>query len=173
MPSCGWKDRIGSLTLTFSQPTAQHCDGLFAKRGAPAFASFAQALHVRTGAQGDVLTAQAGEFCRAQSGLHGQQQQGSIASSAPGVEVRRGEQSFNFDRREEADRSTHVAFTLHGEYALRQSVVFRRMQRNVAEERMDGSQTHVAATGAILPILFKVIEKGAEEWSIQIRHDQL
>ncbi len=107
----GWKDRIGSVTLTFSQPTAQHCDGLFAKRGAPAFASFAQALHMRTGAQGDVLTAQAGEFCRAQSGLHGQQQQGSIASSAPGVEVRRGEQSFNFDRREEADRSTHVAFT--------------------------------------------------------------
>src|SRR5216684_7151421 len=109
MPSCGRKDRIGSLPLTFSQPTAQHCDGLFAKRSAPAFASFSQALHVCTGTQGDVLTAQAGEFCCPQTGLHGQQQQGSIASSAPGVEVRRGKQSFNFDRREEAESEEHTS----------------------------------------------------------------
>src|SRR5712671_4817428 len=128
---------------------------------------------MRTGAQGDVLTAQAGEFCRAQSGLHGQQQQGSIASSAPGVEIRRGEQSFNFDWREEANRSTHVAFTLHGKHALRQTVVFRRIQRNVAKERMDGSETHVAAAGAVVAFLLKMIEKGAEERSIQIRHSQL
>src|SRR6266481_2009120 len=67
IPSCGRKDRIGSLSLTFSQPTAQHCDGLFAKRSAPAFASFSQALHVCTGTQSDVLTAQVGEFCCAQS----------------------------------------------------------------------------------------------------------
>ncbi|MGY4319331.1 hypothetical protein ACVWW1_008658 [Bradyrhizobium sp. JR3.5] len=70
------------MPLTFSQPTAQHWDGLFAKRRAPAFAFFSQALYVCTGTQGDVFTAQAGEFCCAQSGLHGQQQQGTIASSA-------------------------------------------------------------------------------------------
>ena len=87
------------MTPTFSQPTAQHRDGVFAKWGASGFSSFAQALHVRTGTQDNILTAQAGKFLRAQSGLHGQQQQGSIASSAPGAEVRRSEQGLDFDRR--------------------------------------------------------------------------
>ena len=125
------------------------------------------------GAQGDVLASQAGEFCRAQSGLHGQQQQSSIASSAPSVEVRRREQSIYFDWREEADRSAHVPFAWHGEHALRQGVVLRRMQRNVAKERMDSGETHVAAAGAVVALLFKMIEKGAKEPGIQIRHGQL
>jgi hypothetical protein len=107
------------LTPTFAQPTPEHPDGVFAKWGAPGFSSFAQALHVRTGAQDDVLTTQAGEFCRAQTGLHGQQQQGSITSTAPGAQVWRREQGLDFDRREKADWCTYVPFTWHGEHTLR------------------------------------------------------
>ena len=59
------------------------------------------------------------------------------------------------------------------EHALRQGVVLRRMQRNVAKERMEGGETHVAAAGAVIAFLLKMIEKGAEERSVQIRHGQL
>src|SRR5215831_1502252 len=123
--------------------------------------------------QDDVLTAQAGEFRRPQSGLHGQQQQGSITPSAPGAEVRRSEQGLDFHRREEADWSTYVPLTLHGEHTPRQRVVLRRMQRDKAKERVEGGETHVAAAGTVVAILLKMIEKGAEEWSIHIGHGQL
>ena len=38
---------------------------------------------------------------------------------------------------------------------------------------MDGSQTYVATSGAVVALLLEVIEERAEECRIQIRHGQL
>ena len=93
------------LALAFSQPIAQHDDGVFAQGRAAALAALALASHVRAGAEHDVLAAKTDEFGGAQSGLDGQHQQRPIAPPRPGGEVGRGEQRVDFERREKVDRT--------------------------------------------------------------------
>jgi hypothetical protein len=95
------------------------------------------ASHVGPGAEHDVLAAQAEEFGGAQPSLHGEQQQRPVATPTPGIEVRRGEQSGHFDRREKVDRSPQIAFARHSEHALRQGAVLWCVQGHVAEKGMD------------------------------------
>ena len=54
-----WKDRIGWLSLALAQPSAQHRDGMFAKRRIANLAPFALASNVRCRAKHDVVAAKA------------------------------------------------------------------------------------------------------------------
>lgn len=76
----GWKDRLVRLAMTFTQPTAQHENSVFAQRRATTLSAFALASYVGTGAEHDILTAKAGELCGAQPGLDSQYQKGPITA---------------------------------------------------------------------------------------------
>ena len=120
------------------------------------------------GVEHDVLAAQTEKFGGAQTGLHGKQQQCSIATPAPSVEVGRRQQSGHFGRSEKVDRPPRIALARHGEYPLRQGAVLGCVQRHVAERIMDSGEADVATAGAIVAFLFQMIEEGAEERSVQI-----
>jgi hypothetical protein len=93
---------------------------------------------------------------------------GSAATPIPGIEVRRGEQSGHFDRREKVDWSPQIAFAWHSEHALRQGAVLWCVQGHVAEKGMDRGEADVATAGAIVAVLFEMIEEYAEERGVQI-----
>ena len=89
------------------------------------------------------------------------------------MEVRCGEQRIDFLAGKELDRPANVTLAGHGAHALRQATVLGCMQSDIAEERVNGCQTHVAAAGAVIAILYEMIEKVAEQRCIEIRHYQL
>ena len=86
-----------------------------------------------------------------------------IASSEPGVAVGGGEQSIDFQTREEADERARKALAGDGQNTLDLRRVGRQLEGGVAKERMNSSQPQVAAAHTQALMLLEVIEK---------RHDQ-
>src|SRR5260221_95828 len=86
-----------------------------------------------------------------------------IASPEPGVMVGGGEQSIDFQTREEADERACKALAGDGEHTLDLCRVGRQLEGGVAKERMNSRQPQIAAAHAHALMLLEVIEK---------RHDQ-
>lgn len=116
-----------------------------------------------------MFATKADDFGSTQTGLHGQQQKRPVTAPAPAAEVGSGEQGGDFDAGEEGDGWANITLARDGENPLCQCAVFRRMQGHIAEEGMDGGKTDIAATGAVVAVVFEMIEEGAEERGVEIR----
>jgi hypothetical protein len=154
--------------MALGQPATQHGDGIFAKWGVADLAPLALALHMRRRTEHNVLAAKAEKFGGAQPSLHGQQQQGPIATPAPAIEIRSSKQGGDLDRREERDWSAKMALAWHSKDALCQRAMFRRVQRNVAEEGMDSGETDIATAGAVIALPFEMIKERTDKRCIEI-----
>ena len=96
-----------------------------------------------------------------------------VATSQPSRSIRRRQQSFDLRPGQKTHQCTWLPLVGNRQHALDDSAVRRRFQRGVAEKGPDGRQTQVAASGAIVPTVFQVFQKRADEGGIQIVQTQL
>lgn len=100
----GGEQRRAGIVSLLGQPVPQDGDGVAGQRDGPVLAALAVAGDVRAGAVVDVGVREAEELGDPQPGLHGQQQQGVVASSGPGGRVAGAQQCLDFGFGEIADQ---------------------------------------------------------------------
>jgi hypothetical protein len=114
------------------------------------------------------LTAKPNQLGNPQTGLHGNQDEGSIATADPGGTIRNREQCIDLFSVEELDRPPNMAFIGHRQDPLAVQGMRGFFQSHVPEERVDGSQPNVPRTSAVFASAFQVIEEETKEGSIKV-----
>jgi len=128
------EQRIGGPSAAFGEPGTGDRGRGGGQRGDPLLAAFAQAADVRSGVQADVGAAERGEFGDPQAGLDGQDQQGVIAATGPGVSVRGGEKRGDLGLGEVGDQPAIEAFGGDRQDALDDCGVLGVAQRGEPEQ---------------------------------------
>jgi hypothetical protein len=125
-------------------------NSVFTQWRATAFATLAFASYVCAGAKQNVFAAKPDKLRGTQAGLDSQCQKRTITATRPCREVGSGKQRIDLNLRQISDRAARIALARHGQDALRYRAMFWRVQRDISEEGMDCSETHVATAGAVL-----------------------
>jgi hypothetical protein len=162
------KDWILGLTLAFPQPRAYHLCRFWTERRATQFPAFPEAAHVGPRPQHDVLAVQPNQLGNPQTGLHGNQDKGSIAAPDPRGTIRNGEQCIDLFSGEELDRLSNVAFIGRRQDPLAMPSVRRLFQSHVSKERVNGSQPNVPRASAVFANALQLIEEKTNEGSIEV-----
>ena len=126
----GREQRVVAAPGSFARARRAATASAGAVRGtARCLASFAFAADVGAGAEGDVAAVEAGELGDAQPGLHGEQQQGPVASAFPSVRVGRGDEGVDLGGGEERHDRLVEPFRRDGQDPLDQQGVLGVAQR--------------------------------------------
>lgn len=121
-----------------------------------------------TGTELHVLAVQLDELRDSQSRLHGEEQQGMVATVDPALAIGSGEKRFRFRRIEERHQGPLEAFVRDGQDALDERRMVRREQCRVAEQRVNGGQPSIAGAHAIVSLFLQVLEESADRRRIEV-----
>ena len=150
------------------KPRVQDRFGGRHERRASLFAAFADGVHVGADGEGHVLAGESGELGDPQSGLDGEREHGVIASSGPGGQVAGVQQRVDLGVGEVGDEVAFGSFGWDGEHALDGAGVFGVVQREVAEQGVDGGQAVVAGGGAVVAVAFEVIQERGDQRRVEL-----
>jgi hypothetical protein len=164
----GWEQRVARLSGALSEPDLQQRRDRAGERDDPLLAALALAGDAGAGAERDVAAVQADELGDPQAGLNGQQQQNPVSSSFPSGLVRSGDQGVDLDGGQERHDPLVEPLRRDGQDALDEQGVLGVTQRGVAEQRPDGGQPGVAGPDAVVPLGFKVVQKGCDRGGVQV-----
>src|SRR5689334_3786106 len=96
-----WEKELASNRPRFGHPSLQDLPSGFGDGSAALLPTFPDALNVRTGAKGNIVTAKPGKLREAQAGLQGNKQQGVISPADPASAVDSSKQRFDLRSRQE------------------------------------------------------------------------
>src|ERR1700730_17830849 len=91
-----------------------------------------------------------------------------VAPAQPCIPFGRRQQRIDFKTSEKANQSTLLAFIGNSQYSLNEAGVLWRFQRGVPEERSARGHPEISASHAVMPAMFQIVEKGADQWCVQI-----
>jgi hypothetical protein len=128
---------------------------------------------MRASAQMDIAETEADQFRRPQARLRRKRQQSVVAPPGPSRAVRCVQQRIQFRLSEEGNKLSVKALAGNSEQALDDGGMLWMPKRRVPEQRTDGGEPGITGAGTIFPLLFKVVEAGADERRIQIADVQL
>jgi hypothetical protein len=95
-----------------------------------------------------------------------------VAPPEPGVAIRSGKQSIDFQTREETDERVREALAGDGEHALDLCRVGRQLKGSVTKERVNSGQPQVATANAQPLMLLEVIEKRCDQRCVDLFESQ-
>src|SRR5208283_4665387 len=96
-----------------------------------------------------------------------------IAASDPCRAIRCIQQSLHFPGIEVLDIALHIAFAWHAQDFLAMKHISWLMNGNKPEERTDGRQSCIAASGSVFSCGFDIVQKKSDQLSIKISNAQL
>jgi hypothetical protein len=167
-PADAGKYRILGHAVEFSQPAPQYHRSFITKRCCALLSALSYALHMGSGAQCDVLTANSNQFRHPQACLDCDGEKGSISTADPSRRVWGGDQGIGLFAVEELNQLALVALVWHGEHVLALQSMGGLLQGDVSKEGMDGSQPGIAGASAVASIPFEMLEKLTDEGCIKI-----
>jgi hypothetical protein len=100
--------------------------------------------------------------------LHRQQDQCVVPTPRPGSLIRRGEQGVDLLSTQERYERALEALCRDGQYALDLSGMRRRLEGDVAKERVDRGQAQVARSGRHGTSILQVIEEGNHQRGVDV-----
>ena len=106
---------------------------------------------------------------KAQPRLDGDQKKRIVASSRPGLAIRRQQQGFDLRMREKVHQFFVLALGRHREDPLNQARLSRILIGGESKERANRREAEIAAAGGIVTAFFQIIEKSTNQWRIQVR----
>jgi len=165
---CGEK-YVGALGRWPFQPGFQHRNGLLGEGRAAFLPSLADAAHVRAGVEGEGFAPQADQLRKSQTRLQGQKQQRVVAPAEPGAAVRGSHECLDLRTGQKAHLAPKMVLAWNGEDALKVSATRGLIQAGEMAKRTDGGETQITGTGAVVALLFEVVEESADKTDIEIR----
>ena len=100
--------------------------------------------------------------------MDGGDQEGVVAASDPAGPVGGGEQGVDLFGFEEGDVGSLGAFGGDGQDPSDQAGVFGMFQGCVSVERVDGRQSGVAGSDAVVTAVFEMVQEGADQDGVEI-----
>jgi len=158
----------GAVPRRLVEPRPESDSGVPCQWGASFLPAFADAPHVRAGAEMDGVPVQADQLGEAQAGLGREQQQGVVAAAEPRRPVGRGKDRFDLDAREEMHFTLIVSLARYREHALDEGTVSRLFEGYKPEEEADGSQAQVACRDAGAALRLEIGQERADERRVQL-----
>jgi hypothetical protein len=156
-----------------SKPSGEAAVGVSTERRASLFATLTLTAEMGSGTSRDVLAPELDELGNTKSSLDRDQEEHAIATAGPGRLGRSIEKRLDLRPTQECDRMANVALVRHREDALTLKGVCGFADRDVAEERSCGRQSHVSGARSVAALRLEVVEESADEGGVEPLESEL
>jgi len=151
-----------------SQPALQILGGIRPQWNRALLATLAVNTHPRRGCEREIADPHTDQLGDAGARVVKRRKHHAVALTSPRTGIWRGKNGFDLLSGKESDHRLFKALHGNRQYGLGERESGRLLEGDILHERANGRKPCVAATNAVMPLLFKVFEEIKDESRVEI-----